>query len=275
MQAGIIGLGLMGGSLGIALKETKMFKTILGYDNNSLHMQQALSLGLIDECVKFEEIVQCDVIFLAIPLDCVIDTLKSLPQIAKHTTIIDLSSAKANITRAIPDNIKKNYIGAHPMSGTEQNGPKAAIKDLFKNKIVILTDIEESGEFQVAFCKEIFIAIGMQIVKMPSNEHDKHIALISHLPHIISYALANTVLTQEKKEIILTLIGGGFKDMSRISKSSPIMWRDIIKHNRENVLESLELFLHQIHQAKNMIENKDYTNLQEWMKKANELQKFM
>ncbi|MCE3038834.1 prephenate dehydrogenase [Helicobacter anatolicus] len=275
MQAGIIGLGLMGGSLGIALKETRIFKTILGYDNNSLHMQQALSLGLIDECVKFEEIAQCDAIFLAIPLDCVIDTLKLLPQIAKHTTIIDLSSAKANITRAIPDNIKKNYIGAHPMSGTEQNGPKAAIKDLFKNKIVILTDIEESGEFQVAFCKEIFITIGMQIVKMSSKDHDKHIALISHLPHVISYALANTVLTQEKKEIILTLIGGGFKDMSRISKSSPIMWRDIIKHNRKNVLESLELFLYQIHQAKNMIENKDYANLQEWMKKANELQKFM
>ncbi|CBG39548.1 prephenate dehydrogenase [Helicobacter mustelae] len=275
MQAGIIGLGLIGGSLGLALKETKMFKMILGYDCNSLHMQQALSLGLIDECIELHEIKQCDVIFLAIPLDAITKTLKNFGSLSPHSTIIDLGSAKEQILREIPQNLRKNYIGAHPMCGTENNGPKAAIKGLFDKKIVILTSIEQSGEFQVAFCKEIFIAIGMQIVKMQAKEHDEHIALISHLPHLISYALANTVLEQEKKEFILTLIGGGFRDMSRISKSSPIMWRDIFKQNRKNVLESLGLFEKQIQAAQQMLEKEDYQGLEKWMSNANSLKNFI
>lgn len=275
MQAGIIGLGLIGGSMGLALRETKMFKTILGYDINPLHNQQALSLGLVDECVELKDIQECDVIFLAIPLDGVIDTLEKFDNISPHTTIIDLGGAKEKIIHSVPKKIRKNFIGAHPMSGTEFFGPKAALKDLFKNKIIILTDLSDSGEFQVAYAREIFISIGMRIVKMDSKEHDWHIALISHLPHIISYALANAVLSQEDPQTILALIGGGFKDMSRISKSSPVMWKDIFKQNKENVLKSLEIFEKEIELGRNLIREEKWEDLKAWMAKANTLQNFM
>ncbi|PAF49388.1 prephenate dehydrogenase [Helicobacter sp. 12S02232-10] len=275
MQAGIIGLGLIGGSMGLALQQAKMFKTILGYDINPLHTQQALSLGLVDECVSFDEIQECDVIFLAIPLEGIIQALQKLDKTSPHTTIIDLGGAKEKIIAAVPPKIRKNFIAAHPMSGTEFYGPKAALKDLFKNKIIIFTDLENSGEFQIACAKEIFLSIGMRIIKMNSKDHDKHIAFISHLPHIISYALANTVLSQENPQTILALVGGGFKDMSRISKSSPIMWNDIFKQNKENVLKSIDLFGKEMLLAEKLIQEENWEELKEWMAKANTLQNFM
>lgn len=274
MQSGIIGLGLIGGSLGLALKETKLFKRILGYDCNSLHEQQALGLGLVDECVSLEELQQCDVIFVAIPLDSIIPLINSFKDITPTQTIIDLSSAKSSIIQSINPSLRKNYIGAHPMSGTENSGPKAAQKDLFKNQIVILIDVEESGSFQVAFAKEIFINIGMQIIKMDSLNHDKHIAYISHLPHILSFALANTVLSQEEPENILALIGGGFKSMSRLSNSSPITWRDIFKHNKENLLDSIEVFQKHLSEVQDCITKEDWESLYQWIKKANLLHTF-
>lgn len=271
MQAGIIGLGLIGGSLGLALRETKMFKHILGYDKNALHEQQALSLGLIDENVNIEEIAQCDVIFIAVPLDFVASIVNSFKELTPTQTIIDLGSTKHAIHSLIDSKMRKNYVGAHPMSGTENSGPKAAQHDLFKNKILILTDIEQSGAFQVAFAKEIFVNLGMQIVKMDSAGHDRHIAYISHLPHVLSFALANTMLAQEKPENILALIGGGFRSMSRLSNSSPITWKDIFKHNKQHLLHAITDFEKHFSEAKLYIEKDDWDSLENWMQKANQL----
>lgn len=274
MQAGIIGLGLIGGSMGLALRKSNLFKRLLGFDISPLHSQQALSLGLVDECVEFEQIQKCDVIFIATPLDGIIATLKKLKSIPPTTTIIDLGGAKEKILNNIPKNIRKNFVAAHPMSGTENFGPSAALEGLFYNKIVILTDTEQSGEFQVALAKQIFVAIGMRIIKMSAKEHDKHIAFISHLPHVISFALANTVLTQEEPQNILALIGGGFRDMSRISKSSPIMWRDVFAHNKQNLLESIECFGKEMVYAQSLIQEERWDELIEWMQKANSLHTF-
>ena len=274
MQAGIIGLGLIGGSMGLALRKSNLFKRLLGFDISPLHSQQALSLGLVDECVEFEQIQKCDVIFIATPLDGIIATLKKLKSIPPTTTIIDLGGAKEKILNNIPKKIRKNFVAAHPMSGTENFGPSAALEGLFYNKIVILTDTEQSGEFQVALAKQIFVAIGMRIIKMSAKEHDKHIAFISHLPHVISFALANTVLTQEEPQNILALIGGGFRDMSRISKSSPIMWRDVFAHNKQNLLESIECFGKEMVYAQSLIQEERWDELIERIKKANSLHTF-
>lgn len=281
-SVGIIGLGLIGGSMGLALREVSesksspiVFSRIFGYDTNPLHSQQALSLGLVDECVEFGEIEKCDVIFLATPLDAIIDTLGKLKNIKQDCTIIDLGGAKQKIIASIPPQIRKNFVAAHPMSGTENSGPNAAIKGLFYNKIVIITDEEHSGQSQVALAKQIFISIGMRLIKMSATEHDKHTAYISHLPHIISFALANTVLAQEEPQNILALIGGGFKDMSRIAKSSPIMWRDVFAQNKENLLESIESFGKEMLYAESLIKNEKWEELIEWMSKANSLHKFM
>ncbi|STQ86188.1 prephenate dehydrogenase [Helicobacter muridarum] len=275
MQAGIVGLGLIGGSLGLALKETRLFKNILGYDVNPLHQQQALNLGLIDECVSLDEISSSDVIFIAVPLDVVATIINGFKNIAPNQTIIDLGSTKSLIASLINSSIRKNYVGAHPMSGTEYSGPKAAKKDLFKNNILILTDTEQSGEFQIAFTKDIFVSLGMQIIKMNSYNHDAHIAYISHLPHILSFALANTVLGQEKPENILALIGGGFRDTSRLSKSSPITWCNIFKHNKTHLLESISEFEKNIALAKTYIKNEEWDKLENWMRMANSLYEFL
>ncbi|MCH5322163.1 MAG: prephenate dehydrogenase [Helicobacter sp.] len=271
MQAGIIGLGLIGGSLGLGLREIGMFKKIIGLDSDLLHLQQALSLGLIDEEASLEEIKACDVIFLATPVEAILQILPQLIGIANHTTIIDLGSTKSLISQSVPKEIRKNFVAAHPMSGTENFGPKAAFKDLLSHHIVVLTDLEQSGEYQVALAKEIFLALKMTIIKMDSLSHDNHAAFISHLPHIISYALANTVLSQQNPQDILALAGGGFKGMVRIAKSSPKMWRDIAKQNRNELLKSLKVFEEEMQKAQKLIKEESWEELETWMAKANSL----
>ncbi|HIV49022.1 MAG TPA: prephenate dehydrogenase [Candidatus Helicobacter avicola] len=276
LNAGIIGLGLIGGSMGLALRELGGFGCIAGFDNNPLHSQQALSLGLVDECISLEELISDgDVLFLATPVESIIALLPKLTSIKSSATIIDLGGTKELIIKHIPDSIRKNFIAAHPMAGTEFYGPKAALPHLFKDSIVILANLEESGEAQIQMAREIFLGIGMKIIKMDAHEHDRHIALISHMPHIISYALANAVLSQEDPQTILALIGGGFRSMSRLSKSSPKMWNDIFKQNTQNVLDSITSFQDELQKAKNMLESKDWEGLETFMAQANKLQEFM
>lgn len=276
LNAGIIGLGLIGGSMGLALRELGGFSCIAGFDSNPLHSQQALSLGLVDECISLEELISDgDVIFLATPVEAIITLLPQLTHIKPSATIIDLGGTKEHIIKHIPDSIRKNFIAAHPMAGTEFYGPKAALPHLFKDSIVILANLHESGEAQIQMAREIFLGIGMKIIKMDAHEHDKHIALISHMPHIISYALANAVLTQENPQTILALIGGGFRSMSRLSKSSPQMWNDIFKQNTQNVLDSITSFQAELQKAKNMLESGDWAGLEAFMTQANKLQEFM
>ncbi|WP_395002219.1 prephenate dehydrogenase [uncultured Helicobacter sp.] len=276
LNAGIIGLGLIGGSMGLALRELGRFGCIAGFDSNPLHSQQALSLGLVDECISLEELIsQGDVLFLATPVESIIALLPRLKAIKPSATIIDLGGTKEQIIAHIPDSIRKNFIAAHPMAGTEFYGPKAALPHLFKDSIVILTNLEESGEAQIQMAREIFLGIGMKIIKMDAHAHDRHIALISHMPHIISYALANAVLSQEDPQTILALIGGGFRSMSRLSKSSPKMWNDIFKQNTQNVLDSITSFQEELQKAKDMLESRDWEGLEAFMAQANKLQEFM
>lgn len=276
LHAGIIGLGLIGGSMGLALRELQMFACIAGFDNNPLHSQQALSLGLVDECIDLKELItQSDVIFLATPVEAIISLMPQLTHIKPNATIIDLGGTKECIIQHIPDSIRKNFVAAHPMAGTEFYGPKAALPNLFKDSIVILANLQDSGDSQVNIAREIFLGIGMKIIKMDAHEHDKHIALISHMPHVISYALANAVLKQEDPQTILALIGGGFKSMSRLSKSSPKMWSDIFKQNTQNVLDSITSFQNELQKAKDMLESKDWEGLEAFMAQANKLQDFM
>ncbi|MCX2717764.1 prephenate dehydrogenase [Helicobacter sp. MIT 21-1697] len=282
MNIGIIGLGLMGGSMGLALKEVehiqdKHINRILGYDKNALHSQQALNLGLVDECVALNEIWRCDVIFLSVPVDGIVELVSSIKpkDINENTTIIDVGGAKVQILSHIPSWLRHHFVGAHPMCGTEFFGPKAAFGELYKNNIVILTDLEQSGAYQAEIAKDIFISIGMKILKMDAHSHDKHIALISHMPHILSYALANATLAQEDPQTILALVGGGFRSMSRISKSSPLMWKDVFKQNKDNVLEAMAHFQAKFNEAKELLEREDWEGLELFMAQANTLQKFL
>jgi len=269
---GFIGLGLMGGSLSIALRDISTTYHFIGLDHNKEHCKTALELGLIDEIVTdLNSISKCDVIFLSIPVDGIISISKKLKNLSQHTTVIDLGSTKEIISTSIPKEIRHNFITAHPMTGTEKFGPTAAITDLYKNKVVVLCDIEKSGEYQQNVAKTLFSHIGMKLVYMDAKEHDRHAAYISHMPHALSYALANSVLQQEAKESILALAGGGFKDMSRIAKSSPNMWEDIFRQNKDNLLEAINTFQSELKKCQKMVENEEWENLNNWMKEANTL----
>lgn len=271
-KVGFVGLGLMGGSLSIALKKLSQNYYFLGLDHNELHCKQALELGLVDEIVySLDALKTCDVIFLSIPVDGIISVIQNIGTLPSHCTVIDLGSTKEKISASIPSEIRHNFVTAHPMTGTEKFGPKAAIPDLYVDKVVVLCDLEKSGAHQEKVATSLFTEIGMHLVCMGAKEHDRHAAFISHMPHALSYALANAVMQQEAAKSIIALAGGGFKDMSRIAKSSPNMWEDIFRQNKTNVLEAIHSFQAELKKCEKMVENEEWSSLNAWMGDANKL----
>lgn len=275
MVVGIVGLGLMGGSLGLALQNTKLVSKIVGFDHNLSHCEEALKLNLVHDIVSFAEIKTCDVIFLAIPVGGIIKALQELKDVPETTTIIDLGSTKAEIVASVPEAIRTHFIAAHPMTGTEKFGPSAAIQNLYHDKVVVLCDTDNSSDLHKNRAIQMFSHIGMKIVFMDPISHDAHASFISHLPHVISYALANSVMGQEDPKSILALAAGGFRDMSRVAKSSPQMWSDIFRQNKTNLLSSIEVFEQELEKSKKMIEDEDWSALEAWMSKATTLHKIL
>ena len=276
MNIGIIGLGLMGGSLAKAVKRYGIAKKVFGFTNSERNKKDILELNLVDELVDLETLKKVsDVIILAIPVDAIIGMFPDFLDIDENTTIIDMGSTKEYIVKSIPAKIRKNFIAAHPMTGTEKSGPKAAIDDLYEGKTVVFCDLEDNGNLHVNRAFKIFQEIGMRIVVMDSNQHDIHACYMSHLPHILSFSLANTVMSHEDPKSIIALAAGGFKDMSRIAKSSPRMWGDIFKQNKKNLLDSIDLFESQLQNARKMVEEENYEDLEKWMKKANTLHEIL
>jgi len=271
-KIGLIGLGLMGGSLSIALKETKKPFHFIGLDHNQLHCEEALKLGLVDEIVHdLDAMASCDIILLSIPVDSIIAIAQELKVLTPDCTIIDLGSTKEKISHSIPEAIRANFVTAHPMTGTEKFGPTAALSGLYKDKIVVLCDMQMSGIYQQEVAKSLFESIGMKLVYMDAKAHDRHAAYISHMPHALSYSLATSVMKQEDKKSIVALAGGGFKDMSRIAKSSPNMWEDIFRQNKSNVLEAIKTFQSELKKCEKMIEAEEWDKLNSWMQEANTL----
>ncbi len=276
MQIGIIGLGLMGGSFALALKERYEEVEIIGYDHNDQHCIEALELGLVDKITDdLEDFENLDLILLAIPVNAILNIIPHLNSVSDKTTIIDFGSTKSLIVDSIPKSIRENFVPAHPMTGTEKSGPSSAISNLYRGKVVVLCNIQDSGEIQRRLAKKIFSDLGMKIFYMDAIEHDRHAAFISHMPHALSYALANSVMKQENPKAILALAGGGFKDMSRIAKSSPNMWEDIFRQNKNNLLEAIFSFKEELEQCEEMIKAGDWKALHKWMEKANSLHEIL
>jgi len=273
MKIGIVGLGLMGGSLALSLRKLAFVKSIYGLDHNGSHQQEALDLGLVERFISFEELCNMDLIVLAIPVNGVIETLKALDgKISENTTIIDLGSTKEAIINAVPSSIRKNFVAAHPMTGTEHNGPSAAFDGLYNDKVVVLCDLEDSGTLQQETAVRIFSGIHMRLSYMHAHEHDRHAAFISHMPHVISYSIANSVLAQEDKYNILAMAAGGFRSMSRLAKSSPHMWEDIFKQNKGNLIDAIEIFQTELEQFKKEIKSDEWDKVSEKMHKGNSLE---
>ncbi|MDR3347380.1 MAG: prephenate dehydrogenase [Helicobacteraceae bacterium] len=272
MTLGIIGLGLMGGSLALAARPTGIFTRIVGYDKARAHTDYAKQSGMIDDTPTIDLLLRAsDLIVLAMPVESIVSFAPELTSANKNAIICDLGSTKTAIEAAITPSIRERFVLAHPMAGTEYSGPKAAFASLYADRIVVLCNTESNSQAALSLIKQLFSAIGMRIMLMNAKEHDRHAAFISHLPHAISYALANSVLKQEDKQSILTLAAGGFRDMSRLAKSQSTIWIDIFKQNKTEILAALDVFNHEITAAKTLLTNKEWDTLEEWMRNANAL----
>ena len=278
MKVGIVGLGLIGGSIGLKLKDLYDNIIIYGHDIDDDSVSYCLKNKIID--VKFDEefISELDFLFLAIPVESIKKQLSDyLNKTSSKTLIIDLGSTKFQICNSVENNQnRKNYLAAHPIAGTEFSGPNSAKKDLFNDKVMILCDTEKTDPNLLLDAKKIIKSLGMSIKKMNSKEHDKHIAYVSHLSHISSFMLGKTVMDKEDDEhAIYNMAGSGFESTVRLAKSSPEMWSSIFVENKKNIIESLDEYISNINNFKKLIEVSDQKNLNDEMRRINGIKKIL
>ena len=278
MKIGIIGLGLIGGSIALKLKEVNNKIVIYGFDQNTDSLDYSLKNNIIDKRFNLDSLIGFDYIFLAIPVESIKKQLKIiLDKISKETLVIDLGSTKYQICNSVKThNNRSNFLAAHPIAGTEFSGPLAAQKDLFNNKVMILCETENTNTSLLLSAIEIFKKLGMTIKTMDSLEHDKHIAYVSHLSHISSFMLGKTVMDKEDDEqTIYDMAGSGFESTVRLAKSSPEMWSSIFIENKKYIIESLEEYIVNINNFKKLIEGGDQENLNTEMKKINGIREIL
>lgn len=274
MEITIIGLGLIGGSLAKDLQKTKFATEITGVDSNEANANKAIELGLVDRIENLDRgIAGKDIIIVAIPVDNELELLPYiLDNINSNTTVTDMGSTKKTITDLIKGHPKrKQFVPAHPMSGTEDSGPAAALEGLFKNKITIICDHEESGPQHLALIEKMLQALEMDIAYMTSDEQDHSTAFVSHLPHAAAFALANAVLEKTDRNIIFDLASGGFRSTVRLAKSSCSMWKPIFEQNNQYVIDSLNVYIKHLQEFRDSLVTKQSDKLEKLILNANKI----
>ncbi|AZB08169.1 prephenate dehydrogenase [Chryseobacterium sp. G0162] len=275
MKISIIGVGLIGGSMALKLREKNIASFIYGIDNSKQHIDEALDLKIIDAETNLQQGVKdSDLIILAIPVDAARKLLPNvLDLVSDHQTVMDAGSTKAGIVGAVKNHPKRSrFVAFHPMWGTENNGPKSAIAESFSGKAGVICNKEESAEDALNIVEGIVNALEMHTIYMNAEDHDIHTAYISHISHITSYALANTVLEKEREEeTIFQLASSGFSSTVRLAKSHPEMWVPIFKQNKENVLDVLNEHITQLRKFKSALEKENYEYLEELITNANRI----
>lgn len=274
MKTTIIGLGLIGGSIAKDLKKSGFATQLIGIDASEENAVKALELGLVDKVENLEKgVTNTDLVIIAIPVDKELLVLpKVLDLISSGTTVTDMGSTKKVIVNLVQEHRRrKNFVPAHPMSGTENSGPSAALEGLFENKMAILCDQEDSGPQHVALIEKMFQNLGMNIAYMTADEQDHSTAFVSHLPHAAAYALANAVQAKEDRNIIFDLASGGFRSTVRLAKSSGTMWHPIFQQNREYVVESLNVYIKHLVEFRDCMRDKNDDKMQSLIKNANNI----
>ena len=279
MIVAIIGLGLIGGSLGISLRNKAGITRILGIDSQQEHASKALKLGLVDEIIALNEAIKiADVFIVSTPMDSMVKIIPDLLSgIAEHQIIFDVGSTKMQLAEAVRLHPKRSrFVAAHPMAGTEFSGPEAAIPNLFEGKFTVLCDIELSAPDALETVSQLFAALNMKILVLDSKSHDVHTAYVSHISHISSFALALTVLAKEKDENrIFELAGSGFSSTVRLAKSSPDTWIPIFRQNRDNVLDVLDEHINQLSQFRSLLIKNDFDTFHTLIEEANAIKRII
>ncbi|EMQ96385.1 Prephenate and/or arogenate dehydrogenase [Xanthomarina gelatinilytica] len=270
----IIGVGLIGGSIAKDVKKLNPGISIHGIDANETHLQEALTLKLIDKKANFEDLKHADLVIVSIPVDATETLLPHiLDVVSEDTLVIDSGSTKASICKAVAKHPKRrNFLATHPIAGTEFSGPKAAVEGLFMNKTNIICEIEKTAFKLQERALTIFKIMGMNMRYMNPEAHDKHIAYVSHLSHISAFMLGKTVIEKEKNERdIFDLAGSGFASTVRLAKSSPHMWTPIFKQNKVNVIETLDEYINNLVKFKEFMQTDNFDAIFKDMENTNHI----
>lgn len=279
MKVLIAGLGLIGGSLALALREHGIADEILGAESSAEHAQEALRLGLADRIVPLEEgIPEADLIVLAPPADALpLLAVKTLNRVTDKQIVTDVGSIKAELCEVLSMHARRGrFVAAHPMWGTEYSGPSAARREAFAGCNVVLCETERSDADALAAVEEIYRTLGASTLRMDPEEHDLHAAYVSHISHVSSFALALTVLEKEREDRhIFDLAGGGFRSTVRLAKSAASTWVPILLRNKYNVLDVLREHIHQLQIMRRMIERDDAEGLAQAIRRANSVRRIV
>ncbi len=275
-KVGIIGIGLIGGSMALALKESAWASSIIGIDTNLDHGKKALSLRLVDKMMSWQDAInEVDIFITATPVDILVDIIPQiLNQLSPDQMIIEVGSTKTPVYNALKNHPKRpQFVSTHPMAGTEYSGPEAAISGLFTDKRAVICDQSMSSVHAISTIESLYRdGLKMNLIYMESMEHDVHTAYISHISHICSFALANTVLEKEKdEERIFELASTGFESTVRLAKSSPETWSQIFNQNQTNLLDVLDEYIHTLLKYKGWMESGNFEKLEEELRRANDI----
>ncbi|MEO8821887.1 MAG: prephenate dehydrogenase [Ginsengibacter sp.] len=275
----IFGVGLISGSFALALKDKGFAKNIIGVSRTQASLDKAIELGIIDEALPLEEAVKkSDFIYVAIPVDVTVPVVEQILDLVNDDQIVvDAGSTKYVLCKSLENHPKRNrFVATHPMWGTEYSGPEAAVREAFAGRSCVICEKDKSDKDAVEVVENIYKTLGMNIVYMDAKNHDIHAAYVSHISHITSFALANTVLEKEKEgDAIFELAGGGFESTVRLAKSNPSMWAPIFMQNRENVLDVLNEHISQLRKFKASLEKENLEYLVELMENANKIKKII
>jgi prephenate dehydrogenase len=274
----LIGVGLIGGSFAIDIKKHYPNTIIHGISRKEATLEEALSLHLIDKKATIQDLGNADLVIISIPVDATVNVLPEiLDAISDSTLVIDAGSTKAAICKIVENHPRRrNFLACHPIAGTENSGPSAAIPNLYVNKTNIICEVEKTTFKLQEKALQLFTAIGMRIRYMDPVAHDKHIAYVSHLSHISSFMLGKTVLNKEKNERdIFDMAGSGFASTVRLAKSSPAMWTPIFKQNKENIIETLDEYIHNLQHFKELMQQENFDEIYNEMENTNYIKQIL
>ena len=269
-----VGLGLIGGSMLLSLRQIEPGFEFLGVDTNANHLAEALSLNIIDYKAKEKDFVDADVVIVSVPVDISFKVIQDiLAKVGEKTLVLDTGSTKDHICKSLASHPKRSqFLATHPIAGTEFSGPQAAFAQLFSDKTLIISEIEKTSFQLQQLAVDLFEKMQMKIRYMNPEDHDQHIAYVSHLSHISSFMLGKTVIEKEQDQRdIFDLAGSGFASTVRLAKSHPQTWTSIFKDNKKEVLEALNHYIKNLEGFQKALQNDEFQLLYQEMNHTNQL----
>jgi prephenate dehydrogenase len=278
MHVAIIGIGLIGGSVARDLRRTGVATRLTGVGSSPERAEIARRLGLVDRVTDLDTAVrEADLVVIAIPVDRTVKILPHVLDLVERQVVTDMGSTKQAIVECIRNHPRRRrFVASHPMAGTENSGPAAALDCLFEGKVAVLCDLQDSDPDAVRTVEQLYNTLGMRMVRMDAATHDLHAAYVSHLSHVVSYALALATLDKEKDEsAIFALAGGGFASTARLAKSAPDMWVPIFRQNRAAVLDAIDTYQQKLRDLRAAIDAGDEPRIRELILEANRIRKIL